>query len=254
MKKERKMKLINDDCLRVLPTLADKSVDLILTDPPYGTSACKWDSVIPFDKMWVQLQRLIKENKPIILFGSEPFSSYLRTSNIKWFKYDWIWEKQRGSNFLNYKYQPSKNYEIISVFSNGATSFVKNNSNCPYNPQMIEGIPYEMKQGKGGDAVVREGSRIGKNIITKNNGTRYPNAIQKFNSDKEKLHPTQKPVALLEYLIKTYTNENDTVLDFTMGSGSTGVAAKNLNREFIGVELDQKYFNIASERINNEME
>jgi len=248
------MKLINDDCLRVLPTLADKSVDLILTDPPYGTSACKWDSVIPFDKMWVQLQRLIKENKPIILFGSEPFSSYLRTSNIKWFKYDWIWEKQRGSNFLNYKYQPSKNYEIISVFSNGATSFVKNNSNCPYNPQMIEGIPYEMKQGKGGDAVVREGSRIGKNIITKNNGTRYPNAIQKFNSDKEKLHPTQKPVALLEYLIKTYTNENDTVLDFTMGSGSTGVAAKNLNREFIGVELDEKYFNIASERINNEME
>ena len=248
------MKLINDDCLKVLPTLADKSVDLILTDPPYGTSACKWDSVIPFDKMWVQLQRLIKENKPIILFGSEPFSSYLRTSNIKWFKYDWIWEKQRGSNFLNYKYQPSKNYEIISVFSNGATSFVKNNSNCPYNPQMIEGIPYEMKQGKGGDAVVREGSRIGKNIITKNNGTRYPNAIQKFNSDKEKLHPTQKPVALLEYLIKTYTNENDTVLDFTMGSGSTGVAAKNLNREFIGVELDEKYFNIASERINNEME
>ena len=246
------MKLINDDCLRVLPTLADKSVDLILTDPPYGTSACKWDSVIPFDKMWVQLQRLIKENKPIILFGSEPFSSYLRTSNIKWFKYDWIWEKQRGSNFLNYKYQPSKNYEIISVFSNGATSFVKNNSNCPYNPQMIEGIPYEMKQGKGGDAVVREGSRIGKNIITKNNGTRYPNAIQKFNSDKEKLHPTQKPVALLEYLIKTYTNENDTVLDFTMGSGSTGVACKNLNREFIGIELDEKYFNIAKERIGYE--
>ena len=243
------MKLINDDCLKVLPTIADKSVDLILTDPPYGTSACKWDSVIPFDKMWVQLQRLIKENKPIILFGSEPFSSYLRTSNIKWFKYDWIWEKQRGSNFLNYKYQPSKNYEIISVFSNGATSFVKNNSNCPYNPQMIEGIPYEMKQGKGGDAVVREGSRIGKNIITKNNGTRYPNAIQKFNSDKEKLHPTQKPVALLEYLIKTYTNESDTVLDFTMGSGSTGVAAKNLNREFIGIELDEKYFNIAKDRL-----
>ena len=246
------MKLINDDCLKVLPTLEESSVDLILTDPPYGTSACKWDSVIPFDKMWVQLQRLIKENKPIILFGSEPFSSYLRTSNIKWFKYDWIWEKQRGSNFLNYKYQPSKNYEIISVFSNGATSFVKNNSNCPYNPQMIEGIPYEMKQGKGGDAVVREGSRIGKNIITKNNGTRYPNAIQKFNSDKEKLHPTQKPVALLEYLIKTYTNENDTVLDFTMGSGSTGVACKNLNREFIGIELDEKYFNIAKERIGYE--
>ena len=248
------MKLINDDCLKVLPTLPDKSVDLILTDPPYGTSACKWDSILPFEPMWIELQRIIKENKPIILFGSEPFSSYLRTSNIEWFKYDWIWEKQRGSNFLNYKYQPSKNYEIISVFSNGATSFVKNNSNCPYNPQMVEGIPYEIKQGKGGDAVVREGSRTGQNIITKNSGTRYPNAIQKFNSDKEKLHPTQKPVALLEYLIKTYTNENDTVLDFTMGSGSTGVAAKNLNRKFIGIELDKTYFDMASKRIDNEME
>ena len=243
------MKLINDDCLKVLPTLANNSVDLILTDPPYGTSSCKWDSVIPLDKMWKELQRVIKEYKPIILFGSEPFSSYLRTSNIKWFKYDWVWEKQRGSNFLNYKYQPSKNYEIISVFSNGATSFVKNNSNCPYNPQMVNGLPYEIKQGKGGDAVVREGSRTGKDIITKNNGTRYPNAIQKFNFDKEKLHPTQKPVALLEYLIKTYTNESDIVLDFTMGVGSTGVAAKNLNREFIGIELDEKYFNIAKERL-----
>jgi site-specific DNA-methyltransferase (adenine-specific) len=243
------MKLINDDCLKVLPTLANNSVDLILTDPPYGTSSCKWDSVIPLDKMWKELQRVIKEYKPIILFGSEPFSSYLRTSNIKWFKYDWVWEKQRGSNFLNYKYQPSKNYEIISVFSNGATSFVKNNSNCPYNPQMVNGLPYEIKQGKGGDAVVREGSRTGKQIITKNNGTRYPNAIQKFNFDKEKLHPTQKPVALLEYLIKTYTNESDIVLDFTMGVGSTGVAAKNLNREFIGIELDEKYFNIAKERL-----
>jgi DNA modification methylase len=245
--------LFNDDCLKVLPTIPDKSIDLILTDPPYGTSACKWDSIIPFDKMWLQLQRIVKENKPVILFGSEPFSSYLRTSNIEWFKYDWIWEKQRGSNFLNYKYQPSKNYEIISVFSNGATSFVKNNFNCPYNPQMINGTPYEMKQGKGGDAVVREGSRTGKNIITKNNGTRYPNAIQKFNSDKEKLHPTQKPVALLEYLIKTYTNENDTVLDFTMGSGSTGVACKNTNRNFIGIEMDKNYFDIAKNRIESSL-
>ena len=243
------MKLVNDDCLKVLPTLPDQSVDLILTDPPYGTSACKWDATIPFGLMWKDLKRIIKKNKPIILFGSEPFSSYLRTSNIECFKYDWIWEKQRGSNFLNYKYQPSKNYEIISIFSSGATSFVKNKENCPYNPQMVSGIPYEMKQGRGGDAVVREGSRTGQNIITKNSGTRYPNAIQKFNSDKEKLHPTQKPIALLEYLIKTYTNENDTVLDFTMGSGSTGVACKNLNREFIGIELDKNYFDMAKKRI-----
>ena len=244
------MKLVNDDCLKVLPTLPDKSVDLILTDPPYGTSACKWDATIPFGLMWRELKRTIKKNKPIILFGSEPFSSYLRTSNIECFKYDWIWEKQRGSNFLNYKYQPSKNYEIISIFSSGATSFVKNKENCPYNPQMVSGIPYEMIQGRGGEAVVREGSRTGQNIITKKSGTRYTNAIQKFNSDKEKLHPTQKPIALLEYLIKTYTNENDTVLDFTMGSGSTGVAAKNLNREFIGIELDKNYFDMAEKRIN----
>ena len=243
------MKLINDDCLKVLPTLPDQSVDLILTDPPYGTSACKWDATIPFELMWRELKRIIKKESPILLFGIEPFSSYLRTSNIECFKYDLIWEKQRGSNFLNYKYQPSKNYEIISIFSSGATSFVKNKENCPYNPQMVSGIPYEMKQGRGGDAVVREGSRTGQNIITKNSGTRYPNAIQKFNSDKEKLHPTQKPIALLEYLIKTYTNENDTVLDFTMGSGSTGVACKNLNREFIGIELDKNYFDMAKKRI-----
>jgi|TARA_Y100000114_G_scaffold45025_1_gene40692 site-specific DNA-methyltransferase (adenine-specific) len=244
------IKLFNDDCFNVFQEIKENSIDFILTDPPYGTSACKWDSIIPLKPMWIELQRIIKENKPIILFGSEPFSSYLRTSNIDWFKYDWIWEKQKGSNFLNYKYQPSKNYEIISVFSKGATSFVKNNINCPYNPQMVEGTPYKIKQGKGGDAVVREGSRTGKNIITKNNGTRYPNAIQKFNSDKEKLHPTQKPIALLEYFIKTYTKENDIVLDFTMGSGSTGVACKNVNRRFIGIEKDKKYFKIAKERID----
>tara|TARA_Y100001937_G_scaffold72342_1_gene98414 strand:+ start:185 stop:946 length:762 start_codon:yes stop_codon:yes gene_type:complete len=244
------IKLFNDDCFNVFQEIKENSIDFILTDPPYGTSACKWDSIIPLKPMWIELQRIIKENKPIILFGSEPFSSYLRTSNIDWFKYDWIWEKQKGSNFLNYKYQPSKNYEIISVFSKGATSFVKNNINCPYNPQMVEGTPYKIKQGKGGDAVVREGSRTGKNIITKNNGTRYPNAIQKFNSDKEKLHPTQKPIALLEYFIKTYTKENDIVLDFTMGSGSTGVACKNVNRRFIGIEKDKQYFKIAKERID----
>ena len=242
--------LHNADCLEILPTIKDKSIDLILTDPPYGTTACKWDSIIPLEPMWKELKRIIKDNRAIVLFGSEPYSSYLRTSNIDWFKYDWIWEKPRGANFLNYKYQPSKNYEVVSVFSEGATSFVKNNSNCPYNPQMTKGKAYNIRQGKGGEAIVREGSRTGKNIITKNEGTRYPNAIQKFNFDVDKLHPTQKPVALLEYLIKTYTNENDTVLDFTMGSGSTGVACKHLNRKFIGIEKDEKYFKIAKERIN----
>jgi site-specific DNA-methyltransferase (adenine-specific) len=241
--------LYNDDCLKVLPTLPDNSIDLVLTDPPYGTSACEWDNVIPYKDVWSNLKRVIKKNRPIILFGVEPFSSYLRMSNIDWFKYDWIWEKQRGSNFLNYKYQPSKNYEIASLFSEGATSYTGKDNNCPYFPQMVSGKAYEQKQGKGGDAVVRAGSRENKNIITKNDGTRYPNAIQKFNSDKDKFHPTQKPVALLEYLLNTYTNQNDTVLDFTMGSGSTGVACKNLDRKFIGIELDKKYFDIAKQRI-----
>jgi DNA modification methylase len=241
--------LYHNDCLEILPTIPDKSIDLVLTDLPYGTSACKWDSIIPFEQMWKELKRIRKNNIAIILFGNEPFSSHLRLSNLQEYKYDWIWKKQRGSNFLNYKYQPSKNYEGIHIFSKGATSFTKNNNNCFYNPQMITGNPYKQKQGRGGDAVVREGSRINKNIITKNKGLRYPNAIQKFNSDKEKLHPTQKPVALMEYLIKTYSQENDTVLDFAMGSGTTGVACKNLNRKFIGIEIEEKYFNIAKERI-----
>ena len=165
-------------------------IDAIITDPPYGTTACKWDSVIPFEPMWERLNKLIKPNGAIVLFGSEPFSSALRMSNIKNYKYDWVWEKDRGSNFLNFKYQPAKNYELIHVFSDGATSFVKNGNNCPYNPQMIAGKAYKQKQGRGGDAVVREGSRTGKNIITENKGERYPNAVQKFNSEKG-LHPTQ---------------------------------------------------------------
>jgi site-specific DNA-methyltransferase (adenine-specific) len=244
------IKLMQGDCLERMKEIPDGSVDMILTDPPYGTSACKWDSIIPLEPMWEQLKRIIKPNVAIILFGSEPFSSFLRTSNIKMYKYDWVWEKDRGSNFLNYKYQPSKNYENIMVFSDGATSFVKSGANCPYNPEMVKGKAYEQKQGRGGDAVVRAGSRNGKNIVTKNKGERYPNAIQHFTSEKG-LHPTQKPVALMEYLIKTYTSESETVLDFCLGSGTTGVAAKNLNRKFIGIELDEEYFKIAQDRINN---
>ena len=198
--------------------------------------------------MWEQLKRVIKPNGAIVLFGSEPFSSALRMSNLKNYKYDWKWEKDRGSNFLNFKYQPSKNYEDILIFSEGATSYTKKMNNCPYNPQMTYGKPYEQKQGRGGDAIVRAGSRVGKNIVTKNNGERYPNAIQKFSNEKG-LHPTQKPVPLMEYLIKTYTNEGETVLDFAAGSGTTGVAAVNTNRNFIGIELDPGYFHVAKQRI-----
>lgn len=242
------------DCLELMKDIPNNSINMILCDLPYGTSACKWDSVIPFKQLWEHYERIIKDDGAIILFGSEPFSSYLRLSNIKLYKYDWKWEKPNGANFLNFKYQPSKCYEDIMVFGKGAVSYTKK-INMKYNPQMSIGKPYNQISGKQKNdngyvlgATVR--SPI-KQVYTENNGTRYPRAIQKFSLDKNKLHPTQKPIALLEYLIKTYTNENDTILDNCMGSGSTGVAAKNLNRNFIGFELDNKYFEIAKERINN---
>ena len=226
------------DCLDILPTLKDKSIDHILTDIPYGTTACKWDSIIPFEPMWLQLKRIIKDNGCIALFGSEPFSSYLRTSNIKWFKYDWYWNKEQGTGFLTAKKQPLKNIEQILIFYKKQPI---------YNPQFTKGKPYTIKQG----GVSKVYDNPDKEIITNNNGFRYPLTLLEFNRDKSRIHPTQKPVALLEYLIKTYTNENDTVLDFTMGSGSTGVACKNLNRNFIGIEKDKTYFEIAQNRLAN---
>ena len=222
------MKLIQGDCLEEMAKIPDDSIDLVLTDPPYGTTACKWDSIIPLEPMWEQLKRVIKPNGAIVLFGSEPFSSSLRMSNIKQFKYDWVWDKGRGYNFASLKYQPFKSQEVISVFSS-KTHF--------YNPQKTKGRPYTCKQGYKGDVY---GGDNGKYVVTINKGDRHPLSIQKFIRKKDTgKHPTQKPVALMEYLIKTYTNEGDTVLDFTCGSGSTGVACKNLNRNFIGIELDQ---------------
>ena len=230
------MKLINGDCLKVLPTLADQSVDLVLTDPPYGTTQNKWDSIIPLDKMWIELKRISKENTASVIFSQNPFTSILVSSNIHMFKYNWIWMKPQGTGHLNAKKYPLKNHEDICVFS------LKPHK---YNPQMTEGKPYKIKSGR---ASSNYGSQV--RVVTENNGLRYPKTVIEFSSDKNRLHPTQKPVALLEYLIKTYTNENDTVLDFTMGSGSTGVAAKNLNRQFIGIELDKNYFDMAEKRIN----
>ena len=231
------------DCLELMKTIPSGSVDMVLTDPPYGTTACKWDSVIPFEPMWAELKRIIKPNGAIVLFGSEPFSSALRMSNIKQYKYDWVWEKSHATGHLNAKKQPMRNNEVISVFYG---------KQCFYNPQLIE-KNYVDKRIKSGNCetqtlgAYRQVSRS----IPFNMG--YPKSILKFNSPfkggEAGLHHTQKPVALLEYLIKTYTKENETVLDFTMGSGSTGVAAKNLNRKFIGIELDQNYFEIAKKRI-----
>ena len=229
------------DCLDILPTLKDKSIDHILTDIPYGTTACKWDSIIPFEPMWLQLKRIIKDNGCIALFGSEPFSSYLRTSNIKWFKYDWIWNKKIPSGMAFAKYQPMRQIEIISIFSKNKTF---------YYPQKI----LRDKPIKSGG--IKRSETAPHNLpIGFKKEYKYKNPINLITFYKIRngsVHPTQKPVALLEYLIKTYTNENDTVLDFTMGSGSTGVASKNLNRNFIGIEKDKDYFDIARTRINDQ--
>ena len=230
------------DCLEVMKDIPDGSVDAIITDPPYGTTACKWDSVIPFEPMWEQLNRIIKPNGAIVLFGSEPFSSALRMSNIKNYRYDLIWNKIRAAGFLNANRMPLKQHENISLFYKKLPT---------YNPQKYIDKPYDKTKYNGKDMKENVlGSYVSKS--SKNNGERFPKSILKFSqnwSRQQQIHPTQKPILLMEYLIRTYTNENETVLDFTMGSGSTGVAAKNLNRNFIGIEQDQKYFNIAEQRI-----
>ena len=247
------MKLINDDCLKVLPTIPNKSIDLILTDPPYGTTQCKWDLSIPFEPMWNQLKRIIKDKGCIALFGSEPFSSNLRLSNLDWYKYDWIWNKNSSTGFMNAKLRPMNTIELISIFSNGRTSPNKI-SNMVYNPQ---GLIQHNKIAKSGNKPNKENSKYRENSSPANkNGyvqkfTNYPKNYLEFGYQKKAIHPTQKPIALLEYLIKTYTNENNIVLDFTMGSGSTGVACKYINREFIGIELDKKYFEITEKRIKS---
>ena len=236
--------LYQGDCLEVMDRLILEGikVDAIITDIPYGITACKWDTIIPFDDMWERITKIKKnKNNPIILFGSEPFSSYLRLSNIKEYKYDLIWDKNKGSQPALAKIKPMKSHEDILVFGNGRIL---------YNPQMEIGKPYK-RNNKG---YKRENNhKLGLNPINQvNEGTRYPKSILLFPRDfsaQSRLHPTQKPVALMEYLVKTYTNEGDTILDFTMGSGSTGVACVNTNRNFIGIELDEDYFNIAKERI-----
>ena len=232
-----KIKLIHGDCLIEMKRIPDKSIDCIICDLPYGTTACKWDTIIPFEPLWAQYKRIIKDNGAIVLFGNEPFSSKLRLSNFEMYKYDWKWDKVRGSNFATVKIRPFNSFEDIMVFYKKQPT---------YNPQMEEGKPYSQKQGYVGES--KQTGLHRKEVITVNNGERYPLSIIRF-SKEQGLHPTQKPEALLKYLVKTYTNEGDTVLDNTMGSGTTGVACKNLNRNFIGIELDEKYFNIAKERI-----
>ena len=234
------MQLMLGDCLERMKEIPDGSVDLILADPPYGTTACKWDSVIDLPLMWEQLKRVIKPNGAIVMTASQPFTSKLVMSNINDFKYEAIWEKPNPSNFTFAKKGIMKFHENILIFYKNTPT---------YNPQMWIG---EKNHGSV-DGKRKKNNETGANlkVVTKNvSNIKYPKSVIKFNREMG-LHPTQKPVALMEYLIKTYTNEGETVLDFTMGSGTTGVACKNTNRKFIGIEKDDKYFEIAKNRINN---
>ena len=239
--------LLHGDCLERMREIPDGSVDMILADPPYGTTACKWDSIIPLEPMWKELKRIIKPNGIIAMTASQPFSSVLTCSNLDMFKHEWVWIKNRGSNFANTVREPMKEHEVVLVFSKGKWTYNKqmqertggglDRSKYAFNDYGIERETYRKFEGRSVDKMPE---------------MRVPSSWQKFNvacgAEKTK-HPTQKPVALMEYLIKTYTNEGETVLDFTMGSGTTGVAATNLNRNFIGIELDWQYFEIAKNRI-----
>jgi len=238
------------DCLEVIKTIEDNSIDAIITDPPYGTTACKWDSVIDFTLMWEQLNRIIKPNGAIVLFGSEPFSSALRMSNIKNYKYDWVWEKTMPTGMATSSFMPMKYHELISIFVNkGKPTF--NKQLTERKESSLERYKYKTQ----GSSHKSNHVNMGKQEAIYYNATKVnPKTVLKFKSvpntpKGSKQHPTQKPILLMENLIKTYTNENETVLDFTMGSGTTMLACKNLNRNGIGIEKDEKYFEIAKERI-----
>ena len=242
-----KNKIICGDCLDVMKEIPDKSIDMILCDLPYGTTACKWDTIIPFEPLWEQYKRLIKDNGAIVLTASQPFTSSLVMSNPAFFKYEWIWEKSKASNFLLARKQPLKAHENILVFSRGTPK---------YFPQKTIGKPFKGakragKVGSNSDCVNNVPNPLFRND---NSGDRFPRTIQYFitcEAESKQRHPTQKPVTLFEYLIKTYTNEGDLVLDNCCGSGTTGLACKNTNRNFIQIEKDANYCKIAEERLNN---
>jgi site-specific DNA-methyltransferase (adenine-specific) len=235
--------LFQGDCLDIMPLIPDKSVQLILADLPYGTTQNKWDSIIPLDKLWVQYKRVLKDNGAIVLTCTQPFTSKLVSSNYEWFKYDWTWQKPKGTGHLNAKKQPMRDKEDIVVFYNKP---------CIYNPQMTEGTPYKDKAGKDHTKKTSMTGSYGNytNYREENTGFRYPRQVLKFGVvERGTLHPTQKPVELMKYLIKTYTNEGDLVLDNTMGVGTTCLGAKELNRKFIGIEKEVKYYDLAVARV-----
>lgn len=237
------------DCLSVMQEIEDKSVDLILCDLPYGTTKCKWDSVIDLEKLWIQYRRIIKSNGAILLFAQTPFDKVLGCSNLDWLKYEWIWEKTQASGFFNAKKMPMKAHENILVFYENLPTFniQKTTGHKPVNSYTKKASVQNKTEVYG---------KVNKDVSGGGETDRFPRSVQLFSSDKQKnklngtIHPTQKPLALCEYFVRSYTNENDLVLDNTMGSGTTCLAAKNLNRQFIGIEKEEKYFNIAKQRLN----
>ena len=238
------------DCLELMNNIPDNSIDCIICDLPYGTTSCSWDTIIPFEDLWQHYNRVIKNNGAICLFGNEPFSTYLRMSNIKHWKYDWIWHKSKCGSAFTSQYRPQQKHEIISVFS-------KKGERVNYYPIMREGEPYYRKRQDNSDNKKPNNHKLGvvHESETINTGFRYPETVIYFEQKwrrQDQVHPTQKPVPLLEYLVKTYTKEGETVLDNCMGSGTIGIACKHLGRKFIGIEKDERYFQLAKERIENE--
>jgi len=241
--------VLHGNCLELMKDIADKSIDMILCDLPYGTTACKWDVIIPFDKLWEQYHRIIKDNGAIVLTASQPFTSALVMSNVKNFKYEWIWNKSRPTGHLEAKNKPMKKHENILVFSKGASANGCKNR-IIYNPIGLIKVERYNKNSTDTDNYGSRKSRpVG--VVIKQEYTNYPQTILQFASESKTIHPTQKPVALFEYLIKTYTNEGDIVLDNCAGSGTTAIAAINTNRNYILMEQEQKYFDIINERISN---
>lgn len=230
--------IYNEDCIEGMKKIPNKSIDCIICDLPYGTTRNKWDSIIPFDKLWEEYERIIKDNGAIVLFSQQPFTAALVMSNPKLFKYEWIWEKESGTGFLNAKRAPLKIHENILVFYKSLPT---------YNPQMTEGKPYKCKSGKQKNASYDVAHMH--DVVTENKGERYPITTIKFARDKEKIHPTQKPVDLIRYLIKTYSNPNEIILDNCMGSATTAIACLLENRHYIGFELSKEYFDKGNDRI-----
>lgn len=241
------------DCLDVMKDIPDNTIDCVICDLPYGATKCKWDIIIPFDELWKQYNRIIKDNGAIVLFGKEPFSSKLRLSNIDMYKYDWIWVKNTKSNFMQANNQPLNNVELISVFSKGYARKIKDKVMMKYNPQFTKGEAYKIPKTVKTSGLFSENHKNGTYMhYERDTSKRFPYNIIHFNVDKTKIHPTQKPVELLEYLIKTYSDEGNLILDNCMGSGTTCVAAIKEKRRYIGIEKDEKYFRIANKRIEHE--